>query len=55
MRVAGEQFTTEGEYWLLEEQPEIRHEYFNGEIFAMTGGSAEHPAIPMKMGAALLG
>jgi len=34
MRVAAEQFITEEVYWLLEEQSEAKHEYFNGEIFA---------------------
>lgn len=30
------------EYFALEETSEIRHEYFDGEIFAMAGGSLNH-------------
>jgi Uma2 family endonuclease len=33
------------EYLALESQSEIRHEYWNGEIFEMTGASPEHNQI----------
>lgn len=34
-------------------QPE-RHEFFDGEVFAMAGGSPRHNALAMNVGAALL-
>lgn len=36
---------TEEEYLALEEKSEIKHEFFNGEIFAMAGGSFHHSII----------
>jgi Uma2 family endonuclease len=33
------------QYFLVEETSEIKHEYFDGEIFAMAGGSREHDTI----------
>jgi Uma2 family endonuclease len=30
------------EYSALEEQSEVRHEYVDGEVFAMAGGSKTH-------------
>ena len=33
------------EYFAIEEMSEVRHEYFNGEIFAMAGGTPEHSTI----------
>jgi len=36
---------TPGEYLEFERNSEIRHEYFEGEIFAMTGGSLNHNQI----------
>jgi Uma2 family endonuclease len=33
------------EYLALESKSEVRHEYWNGQIFAMTGGSPEHNQI----------
>jgi len=33
------------EYVAFEEASELRHEYFNGEVFAMAGGTGEHPAL----------
>jgi Uma2 family endonuclease len=38
------------EYLELEEQAEYKSEYFNGEIFAMAGGSPEHSAIALNIG-----
>ena len=34
--------------------PAVKHEYVNGEIFAMAGGSVEHAALAMAVGGALL-
>ncbi len=36
---------TEEEYLLFEEQAETRHEYYQGEIFAMAGGSIVHAQV----------
>ena len=43
------------EYFRMEEQSEDRHEYFDGEIFAMTGGSHNHNVINVNMVSALDG
>ncbi len=37
------------DYFRLEEQTEERHEYFDGEIFAMTGGSHNHNVINVNI------
>jgi Uma2 family endonuclease len=44
---------SEEEYLRLEAQSPIRHEYVNGEMFAMTGGTLRHNAIALNMAAAL--
>ncbi|TPG62402.1 Uma2 family endonuclease [Hymenobacter nivis] len=44
---------TPEEYLALEEKSEVRHEYFDGEIFAMAGASASHNLIKGNMVAAL--
>ncbi len=44
---------TPEEYFALEEQSEIRHEYFDGEIFAMAGGTKSHNLIKGNIMAAL--
>jgi Uma2 family endonuclease len=36
---------TEAEYLAFEEQSEIKHEFVNGEVFAMTGASTNHNLI----------
>ena len=41
-------FTPE-EYLALEEEAEYRSEYYQGEIFAMTGGSANHNTIAVNL------
>lgn len=33
------------EYLLIEEMSGVKHEYFDGEIFAMAGGTPEHAAL----------
>jgi Uma2 family endonuclease len=42
---------TYSEYLALEEESSVRHEFLNGEIYAMAGGSPDHAALA----AALLG
>jgi Uma2 family endonuclease len=39
---------TPEEYFAWEEQQEIKHEYFDGEVFAMTGGDLNHSQIASK-------
>ena len=41
------------EYLKIERAAELRHEFFNGEMFAMSGGSAKHSLIKMNVGAEL--
>ena len=41
---AGRHFTTE-DYFAIEESSEIKHEYFDGEVFAMAGASLRHNRI----------
>ena len=36
---------TPEEYFAWEEQQEIKHEYFDGEVFAMSGGTVNHGRI----------
>ena len=38
------------EYLRVERAAELRHEYFDGEMFAMSGGSAKHSLIKMNVG-----
>jgi Uma2 family endonuclease len=37
------------EYFGIEEMSELRHEYFDGEIFAMSGGSRNHNQIAQNL------
>lgn len=41
------------EYLQLEEFANVKHEYFNGEIYAMAGGTPEHAALSAAITAAL--
>ncbi|BAY22962.1 hypothetical protein NIES2100_27260 [Calothrix sp. NIES-2100] len=41
-------FTIE-EYLQLEQTSEIRHEYFGGQVFAMSGGSKQHNTITLNI------
>lgn len=52
MQTASQCMTRE-EYLALEEISEIKHEFFNGEIFAMTGGTFEHSATAVQIAALL--
>jgi Uma2 family endonuclease len=42
-------FITETEYFQLEENSEVKHEYFDGEIFAMAGAKKNHHIIVMNL------
>jgi Uma2 family endonuclease len=44
---------SEDEYLRLEARSPVRHEYVNGELFAMTGGTLRHNAIAGNLFAAL--
>jgi len=44
---------SEDEYLRLEAQSPIKHEYVNGEMFAMTGGTLRHNTIALNIAAAL--
>jgi Uma2 family endonuclease len=44
---------SEEEYLRLEAQSPIKHEYINGEMFAMTGGTLRHNTIALNVAAAL--
>jgi Uma2 family endonuclease len=40
---------TPSEYFAWEEQQEVKHEYFDGAVFAMSGGSQNHSEIAVKL------
>jgi Uma2 family endonuclease len=42
---------TLGEYFPIEQSSEIKHEFYEGEIFAMAGGSVSHNRIVGNVGA----
>lgn len=41
------------DYLTLEESSEVKHEFFDGQIYAMAGGTAEHSALAVSMTVAL--
>ena len=41
------------EYLQLEKDTDIRHEFWNGEVFAMAGGTGNHNRIGLKIASAL--
>lgn len=45
---------SEAEYLAMEEESRIRHEFVNGEMYAMSGGTQRHNRIALNMAAALL-
>jgi Uma2 family endonuclease len=45
---------TPAEYLDWEEQQELRHEYLNGEVYAMTGGTVNHGRIAANLIAILI-
>jgi Uma2 family endonuclease len=42
------------DYLTLEQSSTVRHEFLAGEIYAMAGGTPQHAALAMAVGAALL-
>ncbi len=44
-KVATDDYLAENEYYLLEEESEIRHEYMDGELFTMAGATRKHNLI----------
>jgi Uma2 family endonuclease len=46
---------TVAEYLAWERAQETKHEHFDGEVFAMAGGSLRHNALAVRMGEALRG
>jgi Uma2 family endonuclease len=47
-------FYSFAEYLRAEEDSTLKHEYLGGQIYAMAGGTPEHAALAMLMGARLL-
>jgi Uma2 family endonuclease len=45
-------FTPE-EYFAWEEKQPVRHEYINGEVYAMSGGTINHSEIALNFGSLL--
>jgi Uma2 family endonuclease len=45
---------TPQQYLDIERAAELRSEYYDGQMYAMSGGSLEHSLIPMQAGAALV-
>jgi Uma2 family endonuclease len=41
------------DYLILEQSANVRHEFLDGEIYAMAGGTPQHAAISMNVGATL--
>ena len=54
MNTAEKKTLTEEEYLELERTSDVKHEYYNGEIFAMSGGTANHSRISTNLGHDLL-
>ncbi|HEU0031390.1 MAG TPA: Uma2 family endonuclease [Kofleriaceae bacterium] len=52
-RVAERSKLTPGEYLAWEREQPTKHEYFDGEVFAMAGGSPRHNALCLQIGALL--
>src|SRR5207245_159334 len=42
------------DYLAVEEASPVRHEFLDGEIYAMAGGTPEHAALAMNVGSALV-
>ena len=53
MRVVHHHQYTLEQYLIVEHDSQIKHEYFEGEIFAMTGGTPGHSALAMNIGVSL--
>ena len=53
MTVVAPAFVSESEYLAWEVQQPVRHEYVDGQIFAMTGSTLRHSGIALELGARL--
>jgi len=53
MQAIAERYITEEEYWALEEASPIKHEYFDGRIYAMSGGSNARATLCLNAAATL--
>ncbi|MBF0226929.1 MAG: Uma2 family endonuclease [Desulfobacterales bacterium] len=51
--VKNSKFYTQEEYFKIEEQEEFKSEYFEGEIFAMAGGTPNHNRIILNVAGSL--
>jgi Uma2 family endonuclease len=49
------QYLTPQDYFEWEAQQELRYEYFDGNVFAMTGGSLPHADIALNIASILRG
>lgn len=47
------QFYSEEEFWAFEDASQTKHEWFDGEIFDMAGGTAEHAAVASNVHVAI--
>ena len=55
MQAIAERYVTEAEYWEWEQSSPIKHEYFDGRLYAMSGGSNKHATLCLNAGATLRG
>jgi len=53
MQAVAIQYVTREDYFAFEETSEEKHEFFRGEIFAMSGGTFNHSRISVKTTSAL--
>ncbi|MCF7968592.1 MAG: Uma2 family endonuclease [Methylococcaceae bacterium] len=53
MNAQPQSFLTAQDYLAWERQQETRHEYLNGQIFAMTGASRAHNVLCLNLAASL--
>ena len=53
MQALAHKFYSEEEYWALEETSPIKHEYYDGEIFAMAGGTEGHSAVSLNVSSSI--
>jgi hypothetical protein len=50
-RLAHQVIWTEDEYLLFEDQSETKHEFFDGQVYAMAGAQGPHNVIAKLVGA----
>src|SRR6185436_10959173 len=49
MQATARKVYTEEEYWALEETSPVKHEYWDGEIWAMSGGTDAHSSLSVRV------